>query len=356
MNVRNNEIKEYDCLRVIATLLVVMGHCTYYKILTGFGGCDYSNIFKDSDICSRFLRELTNLIYTFHMPLFMGLSGALFRRTQEKGKYKSLKEIIIDKWKRLMIPFLLVSIFYAIPLKYISGYYQKSDDIIKDIVMGQVFLQGNSHLWYCATLFCIFIIAFQVETRLSVSARHKVILLSVLYFFGGIIDIHIVKYVFQYLLWFYLGYWFETKRGNFNRKISRRKIVVILLLFLTIYIIYKCLMTSNMFFIKLICKVWGMIVTVLACMIVYVVAYQLSRTSIVENKIFNMIREDSYGVYLYSDPWNYVIISVVANVFPDYMMGKMGILPLYIFRLLFTLGISVGITEMIRKLKIDYLY
>ena len=33
--------RAYDLLRVIATILVVVGHCTYFKIGTNYGGCDY---------------------------------------------------------------------------------------------------------------------------------------------------------------------------------------------------------------------------------------------------------------------------------------------------------------------------
>ncbi len=35
---KNNEIMEYSSLRVIATLLVVLGHCYYYRIDSLWGG------------------------------------------------------------------------------------------------------------------------------------------------------------------------------------------------------------------------------------------------------------------------------------------------------------------------------
>lgn len=34
-------IVEYDYIRAVAVLLVVLGHCTYYKIVTLNGGIDY---------------------------------------------------------------------------------------------------------------------------------------------------------------------------------------------------------------------------------------------------------------------------------------------------------------------------
>lgn len=71
-------IVEYDILRVFALLLVVIGHCDYYDIETDYGGM-YSNFDSiNQPILSYVLYMLTRCIYTFHMPLFMALSGALW--------------------------------------------------------------------------------------------------------------------------------------------------------------------------------------------------------------------------------------------------------------------------------------
>ena len=45
---RLEQSRTYDILRVVATILVVIGHCTYFKISTPYGGCDYSYLFGDT--------------------------------------------------------------------------------------------------------------------------------------------------------------------------------------------------------------------------------------------------------------------------------------------------------------------
>lgn len=65
---------KYDILRVFLTILVVVGHGTYYKIQTPFGGVDYSGLMllegvEDTKI-HILTSYLTGLIYTFHMPVF----------------------------------------------------------------------------------------------------------------------------------------------------------------------------------------------------------------------------------------------------------------------------------------------
>jgi len=112
-NLKSRFISEYDCLRVVTTILVVLGHCTYFRIITDYGGVDYSVYATDGCIALRCFQIITGFLYLFHMPLFMALSGALFFKTIEKKKYKGFVEIVNDKGKRLWLPFLIVSLNYS---------------------------------------------------------------------------------------------------------------------------------------------------------------------------------------------------------------------------------------------------
>ena len=38
------KIYEYDVLRVITTLLVIISHCGYYNIITNYGGIRYGEL------------------------------------------------------------------------------------------------------------------------------------------------------------------------------------------------------------------------------------------------------------------------------------------------------------------------
>ena len=73
--------EEYNYLKVITILLVVFGHSTYYIIKTNFGGIDYFNLIQNhySLLVMKLLNTLPKIIYYFHMPLFMAISGAFFR-------------------------------------------------------------------------------------------------------------------------------------------------------------------------------------------------------------------------------------------------------------------------------------
>ena len=69
-------------MRNLLVLLVVIGHATYYDIITPFGGIQYGMLMEKAGIQDTLFHsltsELTNFIYTFHMPVFIALSGSLF--------------------------------------------------------------------------------------------------------------------------------------------------------------------------------------------------------------------------------------------------------------------------------------
>lgn len=65
MEKTKNRIVEYEMLRVIVTLLVVVGHCTYISIVTPYGGVDYTAVFQPTATSTvlKMARLVTAMIY-----------------------------------------------------------------------------------------------------------------------------------------------------------------------------------------------------------------------------------------------------------------------------------------------------
>lgn len=82
------DIYEYDAIRLIATVLVVIGYSVYTTIITQYGGIivetEYGSIQNN-------LQLLVCLIYSFHMPLFIALSGAYMKLEEKIGDGVLLK-------------------------------------------------------------------------------------------------------------------------------------------------------------------------------------------------------------------------------------------------------------------------
>lgn len=125
-----------DVARGIGIFLVVLGHAI-------------------ADIVhNEFLFEkLFQFIYSFHMPLFFFLSGFCGAKVFQKKRWCDKKSYIIERFKRLMIPYIFVGMCY-IPVKLLMSNYVTKQINIKYILLG--FLCGdnpNSQLWTLYVLF-----------------------------------------------------------------------------------------------------------------------------------------------------------------------------------------------------------
>ena len=86
----SNRINWLSVLQGWSMLLVVIGHVTL------------TNVFQNPE--TPVSAEIERIIYSFHMPLFMFISGFLFYLTKI-GRDKGYAETIGDKAKRLLIPY-----------------------------------------------------------------------------------------------------------------------------------------------------------------------------------------------------------------------------------------------------------
>lgn len=86
MQVKQKIIKEYSILRVIAILLVVMGHSAYLTIGTKYGGVNFGEVFTPIGKTYGVIDYILNVIYNFHMPLFVFLSGSLYYFSTVKNR------------------------------------------------------------------------------------------------------------------------------------------------------------------------------------------------------------------------------------------------------------------------------
>ena len=340
-----NKVKEYDALKIIAILLVIISHSTYYKISSGYGGIDYLRF--DSYFYSIF-DKIREIIYYFHMPLFMGISGALYCKTKSKRSYHSF---INSKFKRLIIPFIVFTLFYTIPLKYVSDYFNNVS--LSSAIRGQLFLVGNSHLWYLYALFIIFSIV-EIVTKFNVKIE---ILVFIAYF------VHLLSYAIKFqplsipltfLVWFLFGSLFEENRTKINDTLEKHglkclvAIVTIFLLVVVIKYIFKVNSgLQNRFLLDML--------AILGSSASYIVAYLFSKKNWFDKYLFDLILVNGLGIYIFSDTLNYVILKLVYDFLGiGFMFNFGGMFLLIIVRILLTLGISLLITLAFKKISPKY--
>lgn len=145
---RKQIVQEYDVIRIIAILLVVLGHCDF---LWSHGFDVTNEISLQLTAYTIFNHTIRAWIYSFHMPLFMILSGALYAIVREKY---SMAEYAKNRFRRLILPYFLCGTFFAFPIKYLCGYFGK-DSLLKAYAKGVAVGVFSGHLWFLWVLFVI---------------------------------------------------------------------------------------------------------------------------------------------------------------------------------------------------------
>lgn len=338
---------EYNYLKVIAILLVVFSHSTYYSIMTKYGGINYEQWLLNDNIINlyKIMDKFREVIYYFHMPLFMAISGAFFQMQVQKKRWKDLSSLLYAKFKRLMFPFIIFTLFYTIPVKYISNYFVKIN--LMDAIMGQLFLLGNSHLWYLYALFIIFVVAYFV--LYDQSEGWILFILFLLHLISYKIEFTLIKAPLQFLFYFAMGFMFESQREvyikflNSKRKFSGFLVITFVVLVLFNFVIKK----YSILFSKLILE----ILAINGSLLTYNISYYLSEnTKLMNTKIYQLILVNGLGIYIFSDTLNYLILHLVYNIGGSFMFTSYGIILMIIIRFLGTLFLGIGLTITFKKL------
>lgn len=309
MNTQKRNIEWIDALKVVTMLLVIIGHCTYLSISTSYGGTPYANCQFEGEQSwtAKALLVLSTFIYSFHMPLFMSISGMCLRLSL--GKNPTWGQFVRKKGKRLLVPFLCVTFLYAVPIKYLSGYYALSTNITKDILLGQVLLLGNSHLWYVMSLFEIFLAYYLVERRKVKKGVTFWVVLMLVSWIGKYLEGHFnilgLGAAMKHLLFFAIGYNVFPWLSKVNIPNIKKPVLG---LFITFLLSGINIASSHL----------GVAGKSLNYMLLPVAALigGGSTTLIIKhlcNKIqafpfYTLFKRNTYGLYLYSDPLNYPLI------------------------------------------------
>ena len=156
----------YNIAKCITVVLVVVAHAT--RMYTGLG-------VVDPVVGSLVLKQLTEIIYSFHMPLFMLLSGCVYGYCIEAGKYQQGMRFLGNKAKRLLIPYVIFGVCYVAPTMVLLRFTEQ--DYLTYLWEGIILSKNSRHLWYVFALFWIFLLAMLVRKLLLTTWGLPVVML-----------------------------------------------------------------------------------------------------------------------------------------------------------------------------------
>lgn len=305
--------KWIDYTKVFACILVVIGH-----LLQGLNkaGIKWNNTFYD---------YIDTFIYLFHMPLFMCLSGYLYKKTASIKNWKDYVKFTLKKLINLGIPYIF---FYILYLTINLVFSNEVNTVIGKTEFMNILTQPIAPYWFLYILIYIFIIIPLIEKLLKNKTKIVLMVTALIYIYNIIIPIkiYIINMIAQYMLYFYLGVFiFE----NGIKKVSIKKIAINVLIYIALSIWYFYFVIINNSINNSI--IIGIFKTFMAFYGIMVCLNIFRYADLSKNKFWNTVSKYTFHIYLL-----HTFFTAAVRI----LLQKISIDNFYIH---FMLGVTLGI-------------
>lgn len=273
---------------------------------------------------------MTHLIYSFHMPLYMCVTGMVYGLCVfDLGKYRNGRVAFLgNKAKRLLIPYLCVGLFYVAPVMCLLKFTEQSylQYCIKGIILG-----GDSrHLWFISTLFCLFALCALLNRWLFKfnSIAIFAILVGVSFCSNIVPNFLGIQNILEYSQYF----WFGVIIHKYSVLICEMLVNPI-----------GCIVMLSVYVVATITKI-GIIQAYSAILFVFCILSYVNK-DICNRGWFQKIERNGFGIYLFHPMIIYVLFALekYISISPYLFSGVVFVL---------SYALSYGLTEVLRKAKL----
>lgn len=322
---RQSEI--YNRIKIIAILLVVLGHCLIMFSPDG----------AIAVVCgSRLLGKLSGVIYHFHIPCFFMVSGALFCLGYQKGKYRAYGAFCRKKAVRLMVPYAFFGVVLLWPVLLICGLLSPGElfGYFGRLIIGD----QVRHLWYLYALFLIFCVFCPFGDWFTKRKQGRILVFSLI--------VNVVSRVlpFGFLGWFQLGnvlcYQFYFLCGvflhlNFEEVLAfvceKKAVPTICFVLLLLSCFINIIAVTDVIY-----ALAGMI------LVLWFASRLAEKSAVAESSLLTLLNRDAYGVYLFHP----LLVYLIYHIFSD-----VAVFPYFLALIAFALSLilSLALTELFRR-------
>ena len=336
---RDNEIQAISMMKTVMMLLVVVYHCAALWMPAGW----FNQAPKTDSCVLGLFAEWLNYI---HIYAFTFASGYLFYYSYvEKRCLKDYLPVLRKRFRRLIVPYIIVSVAWLIPFEIV--YFHPT---IKDIVLRFVLGNAPRQLWFLLMLFNVNLLFVAAKTILD-KAKIKLCFFNgmvLLYLFGIIASVLIrieIPNLFQiltavrYLLYFYFGYCFRKYGSDLLNKMSVCMAVVI-----NIGLFYCIRLINNNQV-----GIWQyatIILTPILCLSGVILSYRISSLINCDRKptLWKLLERNAFGIYLFHQQIIWIVVdSLNRNAIPTFLI--------FLVAFFASMLCSIGITEFLKKVK-----
>lgn len=208
-----------DSIKAFCITIVVIGHCIQYG-----SGLNYlkEELFFDN--------ILFKLIYSFHMPLFMIISGYLFAysitRNWAKVLFQKVRSLILPIFSWAFIP-----CFFFI-ITNLNG------DLSFQQLITLYFNTATHHLWFIWAVFYCSIIVLCIYHLFNNSIFVYILLFIVSFFITDSHNIGLYKFMYPY---FVIGFLYNIKnlKNKLDHNTTKNAFIIFALVFFILFLFYN---------------------------------------------------------------------------------------------------------------------
>lgn len=274
--------REYwvDYTKLFACILVVIGHLLQ--------GLSKANIQWNNNLYDY----INTFIYIFHMPLFMCLSGYLYKKYTKITNWKEYLKFVKKKFINLGIPYVIFYISYVF-INMIFSSSVNSQKGIQDLL--NIVTNPMPPFWFLYALFFIFLVIPILE-RIFKNNKNIIILILFLvniinmYLQTGIYAIDIVA---EYAIYFYFGVYLSDKLKNSYKS---KNVTILLIVFITLSLLY-CYIVLNNIITNNITILFKFLLAIIG-IIVNIQLFKNISSYIEKYKLFYLLSKYTFPIYL----------------------------------------------------------
>ena len=299
MDIKKERLENCRITKTILMFIIVLYHSL--KFWTG-------NWFSNNPYyISQTLSIVCEWLNSFHVAAFTFVSGYLFYYQKiELKKYQNFNTFIINKVKRLLIPYALVSLLWAIPF---AIYYYKMDAV--EIIHCFLFGIAPEQLWFLLMLFWVYLISFYLSSKWDKSPIICITITILVYIVGAIGGALVDNYfqlftAFKYLPFFALGFYLRKVRIEKYKRL----IFILLPVGIVLFALYHNFTASNVLlkFVRITMHTMcGCIGSILAFQISDLLTTKLKLST---NKTLLLLSSASMPIYLLHQQVIYITINL----------------------------------------------
>lgn len=352
-HISQRRIELLDRLKGVAGILTLFGHV----IIMGNG-----EVFRETDL--YFNDKVFQLIYSFHMPLFMLISGFLFGRSVRLYDRKKTAEQIFNKAKKLIVPLLLFSVLDLI--LSISNWISAGIQINIKIVVLQYLILFVTERWFLWAVFWCFLFSLLWKNLLKENPFVLAALFLIMFAVPDGLNLGAYKYMLPYFIIgnkLFEAYYDDSMRKRAEKFLNFKSFIPAVLLFTallsgyggdkTVYISGYKLIGKDIFN-QLYIDAYRFLIGLSGSVVMGFLIYFISKSKLTEKvmSILSHVGKYTMGIYLLSQ---YVVVYIFNNITDNYYRDNIAAAPNYLLTVLETalaLIICLILIKIMKKLPI----